>query len=421
MSMFVNRERELQLIEASLALRQNKERLLHTPILEFYGIRGIRKTLLLEKIQERCVLASVPCIRVDLAHQKESILQDLPDQVRAYLLQTEPQADPSAGGLTRALLSQGPVVLLFDAVDEASDKQLQEIEEFLCSIMNDENLLVVLASKTLTDFKHQRSIVRKLQWFSLDALDQNSCEAYLDRWEEQHRPAGTQIEREVRELIIAWTRGYPLALAVMMQAIHQQLDHRTEAGKQAIVDLLQKRVIEQEILQGLEGEWKDTCFTILRLLSVPRRSNLIIMEELIKHFAPALSLARQSSLAYFSLPHELHEATHIFSWNLEKAGFAVQAPARNSSFCSTSLPNPRNISRCMHSWPHSISSLPVRPQTRNEHATHVSTSIIWLTPHVLHGRVSRSVRQWRFICTRSQHSSSPFLQPSPGISSYTRP
>jgi hypothetical protein len=329
MSVFVDRDREMQLIEDSFEILRNKDKLLRNPILEFYGVSGIGKTLLLKRIKERCNITKFPCIWVDLVRQKDIIQNEVINQVTNYLSRNSLQMEPSAVQAIKALLEQGPVVMLFDAVDEVSNEQLLEIEELLHNLIHDENLFVVLASKTMTEFKNQRSITRKLKWLSLDTLDQSSCEEYLDKWEQHHTSAEAPMESEVRELIITWTRGYPLAMNVMIEAIHQHIDPRTDAGKQTVLDLLQKRVIEQEILKGIEGEWKDTCFTALRLLSVPRRSNLIIMEELIRKFAPALSLKRQSSLAYFSLPNELHEATHVLSWNLEKAGFAVEAPVRH--------------------------------------------------------------------------------------------
>ncbi|HEY1351059.1 MAG TPA: ATP-binding protein [Ktedonobacteraceae bacterium] len=329
MSVFVDRDREMQLIEDSLQILQNKERLLRNPILEFYGVSGIGKTLLLKKIQDLCNMTRFPCIWIDLVRQKASIQNEIISQVQSALARTDVQAGLSAVSAIKALLKQGPVVMLFDAVDEVSSEQLLEIEELLRDLIDDENLFVVLASKTMTEFKNQRSVARKLKWCSLEALDQSSCEAYLDKWEQHHTTAAVRIESDVRELIIAWTRGYPLAMNVMIEALKQQIDPRTEVGRQTILALLQERVIEQEILKGIEGEWKDACFITLRLLSVPRRSNLIIMEELIKHFAPALSLKRQSSLAYFSLPNELYQATHILSWNLERAGFAVEAPVRH--------------------------------------------------------------------------------------------
>lgn len=327
MSVFVDRYREMQLIEDSFETLQDKGKLLRSPILEFYGVSGIGKTLLLEKIKEQCNISKFPYIWVDLRRKKDVIQDEVISQARNYLSEPDAQIEPSAVSATRVLLKQGPVVMLFDAVDEVNSEQLLEIEGLLRDLINDENLFVVLASKTMTEFKNERSIARKLKWFTLDVLDRSSCEEYLNKLEQHRVGPEAQIGKDVRELIFAWTRGYPLAMNVMIDAIGQHHDPRTEPGKQKILELLQERVIDQEILKGLEGEWKDTCFIALRLLSVPRRSNLIIMEELIKKFAPGLT--RKSSLAYFSLPNELHEATHILSWSLERSGFAVETPVRH--------------------------------------------------------------------------------------------
>jgi hypothetical protein len=148
-----------------------------------------------------------------------------------------------------------------------------------------------------------------------------------------------QMDSEMRDIIFAWTRGYPLAMNVMVEAINDGYDPRTEPGKQKILELLKELVIDREILKGTEGEWKEMCFSALRLFSVPRRLNLIIMEELIKRFAP--NLQRESSLAYFSLPKELHEATHILSWNLERFGHAVETPVRYLFILLYSLTQPQ--------------------------------------------------------------------------------
>lgn len=326
MSVFVDRERELKMIADSFKILQDKNRLLRNPILEFYGVSGIGKTLLLKEIKILCSHNKFPSIWIDLVRKRDVIQDEVVNQVRGYLPAYDAQFEPSAVNATKALLKQGPVVMLFDAVDEVNSTQLLEIERLLRDVIGDENLLVVLASKTMTEFKNERSIARKLKWFILDALDRTSCEEYLDHLEQGRGPLEAHIDPDVRELIFVWTRGYPLAMNVMANAIYHLHDPRTEPGKQHILTLLREHVINQEILKGLTGVWKETCFTILQFLSVPRRSNLIIIEELIEKFAP--DLKRKSSLAYFSLPNELHEATHILSWSLEKSGFAVEAPVR---------------------------------------------------------------------------------------------
>jgi hypothetical protein len=216
--------------------------------------------------------------------------------------------------------------MLFDTIDEASSEQVLEIEVLLRDLIDDEKLFVVLAGKTMVDLKNERSVARKLKWHHLEALDRDSCEEYLDKLEQRQDTPEKLIDSDVRKLIFTWTRGYPLAMNIMIDAINAGQDPRTETGKQQILETLKERIIDQEILKEAEGEWKEVCFTALRLFSVPRRSNTVIMEELIKKFAP--NLQRETSLAYFSLPKELHETSHIFSWNLERFGFAVETPVR---------------------------------------------------------------------------------------------
>jgi hypothetical protein len=327
MSVFVDRDHELQIIDDSFKVLLDTKRLLRNPILEIYGVRGIGKTLLLEEIKKRCYAKNLPCLWIDLASQKDGFQSEIIHQIQDYLQQEDTQLAQSATNAAKALLKQSPVVMLFDSIDEASTTQMQEIEQLLRDLINDDKLFVVLASRTMVEFKNERSVARKLKWMTLDTLDRSSCEEYLNKLEQLLDPPPPQIQADVRELIFSWTRGYPLAMNVMIEAIHADHDPRTELGKHKILDLLKERVIEQEILKAATGEWKTICFTALRLLSVPRRSNLIIIEELIKKFAPHLQ--RQSSLAYFSLPNELYEASHIFSWNLERSGFTVESPVRH--------------------------------------------------------------------------------------------
>lgn len=326
MSVFVDRNREMELIEESFQTLLDENRLLRNPILEFYGVSGIGKTLLLERIKERCQATDLPYIWIDLAGKKDNIQSKIIAQVKEYLKKDGVQSGQSAVSVTKALLNQGPLVMLFDAIDETSSEQVQEIELLLRDLIEDEKLFVVMAGKTMVDLT-ERSVTRKLRWYLLEALDRDSCEEYLDKLEQRQDKPEKPIAPDVRKLIFTWTQGYPLAMNVMIEAINAGHDPRTEAGKRLLLEILQERVIDQEILKEAVGEWKDVCFTALRLFSVPRRSNTVIMEDLIRKFAPKLH--RESSLAYLSLPKELHETTHIFSWNLERFGFTVETPVRH--------------------------------------------------------------------------------------------
>jgi hypothetical protein len=51
------------------------------------------------------------------------------------------------------------------------------------------------------------------------------------------------------------------------------------------------------------------------------------MQDLIEAFGPN-SMKRESSLAYFSLPKAINEATDVLNWSLPRAGFSVDEPIR---------------------------------------------------------------------------------------------
>src|SRR5260370_21159914 len=85
MSVFVNRDREMQLVDDSFQILLDKERLLRNPILDFYGVSGIGKTQLLEQIKERCQTAHLPCIWINLAEKSSLFPNEIIDQVKGYL------------------------------------------------------------------------------------------------------------------------------------------------------------------------------------------------------------------------------------------------------------------------------------------------------------------------------------------------
>src|SRR5438034_1090377 len=106
--------------------------------------------------------------------------------------------------------------MIFDSVDANNNEQVEWIEMLLRDLSDDNNLFVVLASKRALSFQNDRLTARKLTLFPLLPFDRRSCEEYLNS-------IGNQSEPEIRHLIITWTRGYPLALQVMAQAVSNGL------------------------------------------------------------------------------------------------------------------------------------------------------------------------------------------------------
>jgi hypothetical protein len=320
MEPFVNRKNELKLIYASFDALLDKKRLLRTPIIEIQGVEGIGKTSLLRQVERRCYDTKLPHIWVDMGQSLSSVGDDIVTQVKKYTHEDKIYLEQSPVRATKALLEQGPLVMLFDSVDTAGTEQLGMIEALLRDLIDDEKLFVVLASKKALSFQQERSVARKLTSLSLKPLDRENCKSYFDQ-------LGSPIEPEIRDLIFEWTRGYPLAMNVMAQAVRSGLDPRTEQGRKDSLSLLTNQVINQQVFARIKPEERAYYQSALQLFSVPRRFNLVIMQDLIEKFAPELK--RESSLAYFSLPKSINEATDVLNWSMTRAGFSVDEPIRN--------------------------------------------------------------------------------------------
>ena len=324
MESFVDRETALKYIDDAFETLQDKKRLLRTPIIDFYGVGGIGKTFLLKKVQQQCKDEHLRCIWVDASQSISNVSHEVVRQVRQYNIL--PSVGESGANVlsdsisaARVLLKQGPVVILFDAIDTSNKEQLNWLEMLLRDLSDNENLLAVLTSKRALSFEHNRSLARKLTLVPLEPFDRPSCEAYLNA-------IGNQIEPEIRDRIFVWTRGYPLALNVMTQAVTSGLDPRKDGDQKEIIARLTDQVLNQSVLVRVDPEERDWYETILPLLSVPRHFNLIVMQDLIEKFTP--ELARENSLAYFGLPREINQKTEAVHWDIAGTGFSVDTPAR---------------------------------------------------------------------------------------------
>jgi hypothetical protein len=320
MNLFVNREPELKLIDESFRALLDRRRLLRTPIIEVQGVGGIGKTSLLKQVEQRCQDIQLPYIWVDVSQHPSSVEVEIISQVKHYTQPSDNKDFPDATYAMKILLKQSPAVMLFDAVDTAKTAQLSLIEKLLKDLIDDDKLFVVFASKKTLTFQQYRSVARKLTIFALKSLDRKHCESYLDTLDNPIKPI------EVRNFIFEWTRGYPLAMNVLAQAIQNGLDPRTPEGQQEALALLKEQVIHQGVLAAVDPTDRARYFSTLQLFSIPRRFNLVIMQDLIERFTPTLKL--ESSIAYWGLPKEINEATDVLNWNMTRAGFSVDEPIR---------------------------------------------------------------------------------------------
>lgn len=327
---FVNREAEMTLIDDAFKALQNyaHDSLLRTPIIDFFGVEGIGKTAVLKYIEEQCKKQQIRYLLINAnqknaSHFSQEIVRQAAERYHIDLHSLDDRNDLLQQSLyaTRALLKQGTTVMILDSVDATNEELLKRITVTLSDVINDKKLFVVLASKRGVLFDSERALSRKLTSLQLKPLDRKSCEQYLDT-------TAASLKPETRKSILDWTRGYPLAMEVMTRAITEhKLDPAQPEDQKALVNIIVERVIDQNVFASLAETERRKYKEALAVLSIPRQFNLVIMQELIEHFAT--DLKRESSLAYMQLPRSIKKDTDILSWNMFKGGYAVDEPIRN--------------------------------------------------------------------------------------------
>jgi len=337
---FVNRQSETTLIDDAFKALQNynNDGLLRTPIIDFFGVEGIGKTAILRYIQEQCSIQQIRYILIDTSqggdHFSQELVRQVMDQYNIQLPSLEENENLSQQSMrsTRALLDQGTAVMILDNVDATNEELLARITSILRDVIDEKKLFVVLASKRGVHFNSERAISRKLTSLQLKPLDRKSCDYYLD-------VIDPPLKLEARKYVFAWTRGYPLAMEVMITAINEQnLNPVLLEDQKALINIIVERVIDQKVFASLETSERHRYKELLMLLSIPRQFNLLIMQELIEKSANGEE--RRSSLAYMGLPKYLMEKTNVLSWNIFKGGFTIDMPIRNIFLLKMRLEQP---------------------------------------------------------------------------------
>ena len=311
MGKFVNRDEELTLIESSVDTLCDRSHLLRTPIIEIYGVDGIGKTTLLKMVQEKCKDKPLKCI--------------WEDQSTSYSFVRRPK---------ELLKEKEPVVVLLDALDAANEDQLPEIEAGLSDLAENTNIFFVMASRKLEKFDNTRSLMRKLTPVPLKPFNREICEVYFNNVERDIKP-------EIRNAIYEWTRGYPLAMDIMVQAIlENNLNPGIEQDRKRLISILTTKVIHRSILSKSNDYSRDQI--ILSLLSVPRRFNLAIMQDIIETFAPP-DYKLENSLAYIALPDKINQVTNALSWSMRRGGYRIDEPIRNIFLLQLKIARPHDF------------------------------------------------------------------------------
>lgn len=316
----INREKELNLVREAIAALTSDDRLVETPIVNFFGLPGIGKSRLLDEIINIYDPQQVHWLRLD-AHEDIPVFSaTAASRVEHYLPEARPPASLDASvELLKALLAQASLVLLVDNVESTDEQQVSFLETILKELILSNNIFIVIASQGELSFPTQRKIRRKLTPQSLALLDKAASRQYF--------LAGLpSLSEEQQEHLFRWTQGHPLAMEELIHALNEHADLADENVQSQLLRRLLDALITRRLHERVpeEQEWFEN---MLRLLAVPRRFNVIFIRLLVERFAPG-SYRLSSSVEYVKLPQKIGQVTGVLQWKRELAGFALEEPVR---------------------------------------------------------------------------------------------
>jgi hypothetical protein len=217
------------------------------------------------------------------------------------------------------LLNEGPLVMIFDEIDNSIPGQVSIIETFLQDLVDDTKIFVVLASQNEISFQPRQKVAKNLKTISLEPFGR----AFCDQFFLQSHPT---LSSSDLLLLYEWTQGYPLAVRVAADTVKQGHYPSQPLDATAILQHLNQEVINNVILAKVADNQKEKYNGFLRSLAVPRLINLNALQHLIEKFHPEHN--KKTPMGYFGLPREIHEITGVLKFYDTQAAFTINEPVR---------------------------------------------------------------------------------------------
>jgi len=307
---FVGRKEQINLVEERIGIIQYGGSVFQA-VVNFHGVVGIGKTVLLRELEERVSDKHLPYAFVDFT--------DPQDQVALREIATNLTGDHN-----------GPAVLFLDTLEKADPELLDWMEdEVISPLIRTDRALVIAASRAPHRWK--RFEVRR-----------RACQERLTPFDE--KTTRKQLPQEYSTLapkVVHLTYGHPFGNVYVLQSVRQIEQEVGRPFKRADFDEYQARLVQDLVDQLVERiVMEDVPSDIrraYRVMALARHFDVNVLRRLLTRFVQ--DPFADKSAAYFLSVVGAMVKTTLVEWRSDRRGYALDDTIRGMLALNMKLTN----------------------------------------------------------------------------------
>jgi len=347
---FVGRKKEINLVEERIGIIQYGGSVFQA-VINFYGVVGIGKTVLLRRLEKRIRDKGLPCALIDFAEKEYdfspqsqvTLLDDMADsfsnsagsaalaETVSRLWQPQQAGEPVEGqgqAVVQAFLEcvndltrdhNTPAVLLLDTLEMADKELLDWLEnEVISPLIRTDRVLVIVASRAPHRWK-RFEVRRRAYQQRLDPFDEKITRKQLPQ-----EYSGLAPE------VVHLTHGHPFGNVRILQSVQQIEQEVGQSFRRADFKEYQKRLVQELVDQLVEPVvMRDVPGDIrhaYRVVALARQFDVNVLRRLLTRFVEEPFGGK--SAAYFLGVVGAMVKTTLVEWSSARRGYVLDGTIR---------------------------------------------------------------------------------------------
>ncbi len=347
---FVGRKNEINLVEERIGIFQYGGSVFQA-VINFYGVVGIGKTILLRELEKRIRDKGLPCAFVDFAEKEYAfspqsqvtLLEDIADSfsngVGSTVLaetisrfwqcqQAGESVEEQGQAVVQAFLEcvndlardhNTPAVLLLDTLEMGDKELLDWLEDGIISpLIRTDCVLVIVASRAPHRWK-RFEVRRRAYQQRLDPFDEKITRKQLPQEYSVLAPG-----------VVHLTHGHPFGNVRVLQSVQQIEQEVGQSFRRADFDEYQKRLVQELVDQLIEPlVMRDVPGEIrraYRVVALARQFDVNVLRRLLTRFVEEPFAGK--SAAYFLGVVGRMVKTTLVEWSSARRGYVLDKTIR---------------------------------------------------------------------------------------------